>query len=160
MHVALKTFAIVSLCLCATACKREPAADTSPLPETAPAASSAPPAAPAQPVATDTTMAEAGVQPNDNAPPWYDAKTFPGTFEAKGIRIELMPDGAYRALVHAASADADIDSDGTWTLEPDGQHILLDSNDKSEADRRLALMSVDALRADDRDQTLQRVATR
>ena len=58
--------------------------------------------------------------------------------------------------MHAESANADLATDGTWTVEADGKHILLDPNSKAEADRRYEIVSHDELRAVDGGQSLGR----
>jgi hypothetical protein len=58
--------------------------------------------------------------------------------------------------VQAGGADAGLDSTGTWALEPDGRHILLDPERKTDADRRYALASHDELRPDDGGAPLRR----
>lgn len=145
------------------ACKREatPAAGNAESASAEPAktAASAPSAPANTGIEIENTAALSGIQPNSNAPAWYDAKTFPGTFAGQGTTLALAADGTYRITVHAQSANADLESAGTWTLQPDGKSILLDPDSKDEADRSYALVSADELRQDG-GATLRRDAAR
>ena len=150
--------------LAIAACKREQSAmEATPEP---PAAATAPvEAGPAEPgtipgtdaiSAVDNAPAQAGVQPAAGV----DAKAFAGVFVAEGARIEFKADGTYAMTVHAASADADLESTGTWSTDADDRHLLLDSDDKSEADRRYELASPDELKAVESGQVLRREGAR
>ena len=86
----------------------------------------------------------------------FDTKGFAGRFGATGTSLEIVADGTYRLSVHAESANADLETDGTWTIEADGKHILLDPVSKAEADRRYEIVSHDELRAVDGGQGLSR----
>lgn len=85
----------------------------------------------------------------DHAPPGgdaaFDAKAFAGTFAAEGTSLAIAADGTYTLTVHAESADADLTSGGTWTVQADGRELLLDPEDKSEPDRVYRIASADAL---------------
>lgn len=164
MHATLKPLLFAVMTVAAlVACKRD--AEPAPMPAE-PASADAAKSASAG--ATDavvpgtdasiveTSTAASGIAGNPNAPDWYDAKTFPGTFTADGASLTLAADGTYRMTVHAHSADADLESSGTWTLEADGQHLLLDPDSKSDPDRRYALQSADALQATEGGQVLRR----
>lgn len=107
--------------------------------------------------AVDNTPAEAGVQPADNTIGGVDSKRFAGTFATEGARIELRADGTYAMTVHAASADADLESTGTWSAAADGKTLLLDSDDKSEPDRSYTVVSKDEITQTEGGQTLRRV---
>ncbi len=83
-------------------------------------------------------------------------RDFAGTFSTEGARIEFKGDGTYAMTVHAASADADLASSGSWSAEAGGNEILLDPDDKSEPDRRYTVVSKDEIRQVDGGQTLRR----
>lgn len=150
----------VSLCLAFIAlagCRREEAA----APAVAPPATIAP-ASVATIAAPATTAAPLGVAtsaaPGEHTD--FDAKAFAGNFTAPGMRISFDADGNYTMRAHAESANADLDTQGTWTLEPDARHILLDPTSKAEPDRRYEIASIDELRPDDGGATLRREGTR
>ena len=151
---------IAIACLLA-ACAREQPAPTTAEPEAVEPAAPAPAEAAPEPAkipgtdaiaAVDNAPAEAGVQPAGG----FDAKAFAGVFAAEGARIEFKPDGTYAMTVHAASADADLESAGTWIADAGGKQVTLDSNDKSEADRHYQLVSTDELKAVEGGQVLRR----
>jgi hypothetical protein len=79
----------------------------------------------------------------------FDAKAFAGTFAAEGTSLAIAADGTYTLTVHAESADADLTSGGTWTVQADGRELLLDPTDKSEPDRVYRIASNDRLGAED-----------
>lgn len=153
-----RKFLIVMLAIAAlSACKRE----AEPVAASAPAVAPAPAAPPNAPVAVagtdataavETTMADANVQPAaDTATASFDSKGFAGEFGGDGdARLVIGADGTY------ALSDGTIASNGTWTLEADGAHILLDPDSKAEPDRRYALVSTDELRAVDGGKVLRR----
>lgn len=136
-----------------TACKR----DAEPAPEPAPAATAETAPAEQPPAAA---MAESGVQPASNAPAWYDAKAFPGVFTTTDASVDLKADGTYASKTRAQSAGADLESAGTWQLEPDGANILLDPDSKEETDRRFMLLSADQIRDEVSGQTFTRTVDR
>ena len=143
-----KTLAIAALAAVLTlaACAR----DAEPAVEPAPAVTAAAPAATATPAPIPGTDAIAAVaQPDPATDTAFDSKAFAGNFAAAGTHLEIQADGIYKLTVHAGSAGADLASPGTWTLEPDGRHILLDPESKAEADRRYEIVSNDELRATD-----------
>jgi copper homeostasis protein (lipoprotein) len=151
----------VSLCMllavvALAGCRREDAAAPAVAPPTtvAPAsvATVASPATVAAPLGVATSAA-----PGEHTD--FDAKAFAGTFAAPGTRISFDADGNYTMRVHAESANADLDTQGTWTLEPDGRHILLDPSSKAESDRRYEVASMDELRPDDGGAGLHREGT-
>jgi hypothetical protein len=150
----------VSLCLAIIAlagCRREEAA----APAVAPPATIAPAsvATLAAPATTATPLGvAASAAPGEHTD--FDAKAFAGTFAAPGTRISFDADGNYTMRAHAESANADLDTEGTWTLEPDARHILLDPTSKAEPDRRYEIASIDELRPDDGGATLRREGTR
>ena len=154
------TWIPVSLCLAAfavlTGCRREEAA----APAVTPPATVAP-ARVATIAAPATTAAPLGVAtsaaPGEHTD--FDAKAFAGSFAAPGTRISFDADGNYTMRVHAESANADLDTQGTWTLEPDARHILLDPTSKAEPDRRYEVASIDELRPDDGGAALHREGT-
>jgi copper homeostasis protein (lipoprotein) len=137
LAVAVATLAIA-------ACKREAA--PAPVAEpavVAPAATTAPAAG------TDATDVVDNSAPAGDAVA-FDTKGFAGKFGAAGTSLEIAADGTYRL------AGADLETDGTWTVEDDGRHILLDPNSKAEADRRYEVVSHDELRAADGSPSLRR----
>jgi hypothetical protein len=83
-----------------------------------------------------------------------EASDIPGVFVAKGMRLELLANGRYRMRVHVESANADLDSEGTWTS--DGNEVLLKSSDSSEPEQVLLVWSRNALESHDGKQTLRR----
>lgn len=136
----------VAVAVGATACQRdaEPASDASP------AAAEITPddvrdPAPAPAPTTDATQTDDATSPIADAPRGFDTKAFAGTFAAPGTTLTIATDGSYRMTMHAESANADLESTGTWALEPDGKHVLLDPDSKSDPDRRYALVSNDEL---------------
>lgn len=157
-RLSLVTCSLIAVAALA-ACRREQPQAT---PDTAAPASAAMPAVAATLAAPATRATPAAVA--ESAAPGehttFDAKAFAGSFAAEGARITFDSDGGYTMRVHAQSADADIDSQGTWTLEPDSRHLLLDPSSKSEPDRRYELVSMDELRPDDGGVALHREGAR
>lgn len=140
-----KPLAIAALAAVLTlaACAR----DAEPAVEPAPAATAATPPATTTPAPIPGTDAIAAVeQPDPATDTAFDSKAFAGNFAAPGTRLEVQADGIYRLTV---PAEGDVASPGTWTLEPDGRHVLLDPESKAEADRRYEIVSNDELRATD-----------
>lgn len=142
-----------------SACKREaepPATPATPAMAPAAAAAAADDAATVAgtdaTAAVETTVADANVQPAaDTATASFDSKGFAGEFGGDGdARLAIGADGTY------ALNDGSVASSGTWTLEADGAHILLDPDSKAEPDRRYALVSNDELRAVDDGKVLRR----
>jgi copper homeostasis protein (lipoprotein) len=134
----------ISVAIGATACQR----DAEPTPDASPAATEITPADvrdPAPAPTTDATQTSDATSPVADAPRGFDTKAFAGTFTAPGTTLSIDTDGSYRMTVRAESANADLESAGTWTLEPDGKHVLLDPESKSDPDRRYALVSNDEL---------------
>jgi len=86
----------------------------------------------------------------------FDVKAFAGTFATDGAQLQLATDGTYTLVVHAESADADLATTGTWSVEADGTELLLDPDSKDEPDRRYAITTNDALTALDGGQVLRR----
>jgi copper homeostasis protein (lipoprotein) len=105
---------------------------------------------------SENTPAEAGVQPAGDPAKNAAKRDFAGTFAADGASLTLQGDGSYRMAMRAESAGAELESDGTFELEDDGKHLLLDPNSKDEPDRRFAVVSPDELRAVDGGQVLRR----
>lgn len=94
--------------------------------------------------------------PVAGAAPDFDVKAFAGTFTAEGASLRLAADGTYTFTVHAESADADLTSTGTWTVESDGGALLLDPEAKDEADQRYEIASDDELVAVEGGRVLRR----
>lgn len=153
----LTAFAITGTLILVSGCKRE--AEPAPVPETAPAAAEQPASDMPAPATTATTDAISVVDHNspvgDNKT--FDARAFAGTFEALGASLEIQADGVYRLNLRAESAGADPASIGTWTLDSDGKHILLDPESKAEADRRYEIVSLNELRPLDGTESLRRM---
>ena len=141
--------AVAFATLALAACKRE--AEPAPAPEPAVVV----PAETAPAAETDATDVVDHASAAGDAVA-FDTKGFAGRFGATGTSLEIGADGTYRLGIHAESANADLETDGTWTVEADGKHILLDPNSKAEADRRYELVSHDELRAADGSQSLRR----
>ena len=153
--------ALLVLALAAAACQRAPAPanDAGARPESATHAEPSPAAAETATVpGTDATetVDNGPLDPAARTVAGVDIREFAGAFSTEGARIEFKPDGTYAMTVHAASADADLDSSGTWTAEAGGNEVLLDSDDKSEPDRRYAVVSKDEIRQVEGGQTLRR----
>ena len=144
------------------ACTREgPAPAETPDPQAEPAAQT-PASEPAKIPGTDAiavvdnTPAEAGVQPAERTIGGVDSKGFAGIFTAEGARVEFKADGRYAMTVHAASANADLESTGSWTATDGGKALLLDSDDKSEPDTRYTVVSKDEIIQTEGGRTLRR----
>jgi hypothetical protein len=155
--------ALAAIVLAFAACTREaPEPAEAPEAQAQPAAE-APAAEPAKIpgtdaiAAVDNTPAEVGVQPTESTIDGVDTKGFAGTFATEGARIEFKADGTYAMTVHAASANADLESTGTWSAAADGTTLLLDSDDKSEPDRSYTVISKDEITQTEGGQTLRRV---
>ena len=145
----------VTVAIATTACQRE----AEPVPAASPAAAEITPddvRDPAPAPATDATEVADMTSPTADAPRDFDTKAFAGTFAAPGTTLTVETDGRYRMSVHAESANADLESAGTWTLEADGKHVLLDPESKSDPDRRYALISNDELQPVDGGEPLRR----
>lgn len=151
--------AALVLALMLSACQREaaPAADAAePQPEAAAAQTPVAPEAATPGTDAIETVDNGPLDPQAQSVGGVDVRAFAGIFSTEGARIEFKPDGTYAMTVHAASADADLESSGTWTVQADGTELLLDSNDKSEPDRRYAVVSKDEIRQVEGGQTLRR----
>jgi len=155
--------ALTAISLALAACTREatapaeaPQAQAQAAPEAAPAEAAKIPGTDAI-AAVDNTPAEAGVQPAQTTIGGVDTKSFAGIFSTEGARIEFKADGRYAMTVHAASADADLESTGSWSATDDGKALLLDFDDKSEPDRRYTVVSKDEITQTEGGQTLRRV---
>lgn len=143
--------ALLALMLALAACRQEPAPASDTAAE-APPAETAQSAAPAAAEAAKVPGTDA-IEAVDNGPlepgaqtiGGVDTKAFAGTFATEGARITFNADGTYAMTVHAASADADLESTGTWTAQAKGNEVLLDSNDKSEPDRSYVVVSKDEI---------------
>lgn len=84
--------------------------------------------------------------------PEFDARTFAGRYADTGQTLDIESSGSYRLLAGDGAAVAT----GTWSLQADGTHVLLDPDSKSEADRRLALHGDGSLHDVDGDAVLLR----
>ena len=149
MKQYLLAVAIATLAL--AACKRDAEPAPAPEPAIAPAETTDPaPGTDATDVVDHSSPAEVVA---------FDTKGFAGRFGATGTSLDIAADGTYRLGVHAKSANANVETAGTWTVEADGKHILLDPSSKAEADRRYEIVSHDELRAVDGGQSLGREGT-
>lgn len=128
-----------------SACERahEAPVEAAPSAETA---ASADPAASETPAGIDATHVVDRASPAD-APRTFDVKAFAGTFAGPGARLVLAADGTYAHTVHAESADADLSTTGTWTVDADGSGLLLDPDSKDEPDQSFTIGSADTLTA-------------
>lgn len=152
----------LALTLALAACGQKPApagdtaAETPPAEATQPAAPAA--AEPATVPGTDAIEAvdNGPLEPGAQTIGGVDTKAFAGTFATTGTRIAFNADGTYAMTVHAAGADADLESTGTWTTQAGGKRLLLDSDDKSEPDRRYDVLSRDEIRQTEGGRTLRR----
>ena len=132
----------------------------------APGAEAPPPAAatpaPSQDPAIATDDGVAATRVVDRAPvagagDGFDVRAFAGDFAADGMQVAFAADGTYALVARAESAGAELDSNGTWTVEGDGARIRLDPDAKDEGDRVFAVVSRDELATDDGGQVLRRV---
>ena len=105
---------------------------------------------------SENTSADAGTQGAAQTVAGTEVKDFAGTFAGSGTSVQLNADGTYSMTARAESAGADLQTQGTWTVQSDGKELLLDSDDKSEADRVYAVVSKDELKAGEGDQVLRR----
>lgn len=158
-RIAAALLALLAL----AACQREAAPPVDPAaadPAADPAAAPAAEAAGTQPTLPGTdavaVVDEGPLDPDAQTVGGLHVREFAGVFSTEGARIELRPDGTYAMTVHAASADADLDSAGTWTPQAGGREILLDPDDKSEPDRRYTVVSKDEIRQANGGQVLRR----
>ena len=152
-RLALAFAAAAALSL--AACER---ADDAPASDPA-TADAAPPADVPTPAEADADIDATRVvdrAPVAGAAPGFDVKAFAGTFVADGAHLQLAADGTYAFTVRAESADADLVSTGTWTVEDDGAALLLDPDSKGESDQRFTLVSSDELAADVGGRVLRR----
>lgn len=140
------TVALAALAL--AACQRE-----TPAPAANDAPAAAAPATDATPVvATETTMAQAGVQPGPGA---IDGKAFAGKFtgtlpcaDCPGIdeTLELGADGSFSLTdVYRERPQGTSTLQGSWSTDADGKRIRLDPGSKAEADRLFAIDDNDTL---------------
>ena len=154
-------FATAALALLLAGCNR-PAEPEAPAADAATPATQEPTQAPIPPDAiADPTMGTDAIAVIDHGSPAgdgvaFDTKAFAGTFGTEGTSLAIDADGSYTLTVHAESADADLTSRGTWTVQADGRELLLDPEDKSEPDRLYRIVSNDRLRAIDGGQFLDR----
>jgi copper homeostasis protein (lipoprotein) len=161
----------VAFALALGACKRdEPAPTDTPQADATAAADPAPTATtehvdPPRIEGTDAiavsenTSADAGTQGTAQTVAGTELKDFAGSFAGSGTSVQLNADGTYAMTARAESAGADLQTQGTWTVQAAGKELLLDSDDKSEADRLYGVVSKDELKAGDGGQVLRRDGT-
>lgn len=102
--------------------------------------------------ATETTMAQSGVQPDAGA---IDSKAFAGKFtgtlpcaDCPGIdeTLQLDADGSFVLTdAYQERPDSTFTLHGTWSLEADGKRVRLDPGSKAEVDRLFAIDDNDTL---------------
>jgi len=154
-------FATAALALLLAGCNRQAESEATAAGTATPAAQ-APTQAPIPPDAVaDPTAGTDAIAVIDHGSPAgdgvaFDTKAFAGTFGTEGTSLAIDADGRYTLTVRAESADADLTSSGTWTVEADGRELLLDPEGKSEPDRRFEIVSNDRLRAVEGGQLLDR----
>lgn len=88
---------------------------------------------------TDAAILEDRAAPA-SAAPGFDAKAFEGRYIAGKTALQVTADGMF------ALDDNGTAIDGTWSLQPDGKTIVLDPDSKTEADRRIEVVSTRSLR--------------
>lgn len=154
MHRATALLLAMSLAtaLSASGCDRSPTDDDSAPPMAAGAAAGGEAADLAPVAATETTMAEPGVQPGDAG---VDAKAIAGTFtgtlpcaDCPGIdeQLVLSADGSFTLTdSYRERPGSEQATSGTWSLESAGQRIRLDPGSKEAADRLFAIEGQDTL---------------
>ena len=118
----------------------------------APAATQPASAEAAVPVATETTPAQAGVQPDGAA---IDTKAFAGTFtgalpcaDCPGIdeTLALAADGTFTLTnVYRERPDATFTERGSWSIDADAKRLRLDPGSKAGRDRLFAIDDNDTL---------------
>ena len=136
--VVLATFAV-------SGCKRES--------EAPPAAEAAPAVAETAPAATPSAViSEVDHNSPASAAPGFDVKAFAGEYGGGGIKLAIDADGRYTL----GNANSGASTQGTWTIEADGKHVLLDPESKDEADRRFEIAANGELRETDRSLALIR----
>ena len=139
------------LVLAVGACGRGPAGTDRAAPAAGVAdARTAPVVAPV--VASDTTLAQPGIQPERGA---MDAKAFAGPFEGTlpcadcpGIdeRLVLSPDGSFILTdVYRERPGGGQTLRGNWSIEPDGASLRLDPGSKDAQDRLFGIEDNDTL---------------
>ena len=138
-----------------SACDRADEAPAEAAPSTDTATAALDPATGEVPAGIDATHVVDRASPAD-APRTFDVKAFAGTFAGPGARLVLAADGTYTHTVHAESADADLSTAGTWTVDADGSGLLLDPDSKDEPDQRFTITSADTLTAAAGGRVLQR----
>jgi len=139
-RILLTSVALASI-LAVPACKRE-AAPTPAYAEQDAAAKNVAVEAPPADVEVISEAAHAPVSPEAAAAaPSFDTKAYAGTFADADTRLVITADGMF-TLDQAGNA-----SSGTWTLEKDGKHLLLDPDSKSEKDQRFEMIGNDELQS-------------
>jgi copper homeostasis protein (lipoprotein) len=144
-----RTLTVALAVLALAACQREVPAPVA-AGATAPAAASATDATPV--VATETTMAQAGVQPGPGA---IDNKAFAGKFSGSlpcadcpgiDVTLELAADGSFTLTdAYRERPQGTFTMQGTWSADADGKRIRLDPGSKAEGDRLFAIEDNDTL---------------
>lgn len=153
--VSLATVLLAGAVLALSACEREADAPVEAEPAAeAPPVDAAPPTT--EPPGDIDATSVVDRAPVADAAPGFDVKAFAGTFAAEGANLRLAADGTYTFTVHAESADADLTSTGTWTVEADGTALLLDPDAKADPDQRFTITADDTLVAVEGGRVLRR----
>ena len=150
MHHRLASgFLLLPLALALAACKPAPAPSAT---DAAPA-DVAPAAVPEATVAGTDASAVVHHAPAD--PANFDRKAFAGSFagtlpcaDCPGIDtlVEIHADGTFKLRETYQERGAPINSAGTWTIDADGKHLLLDPDRKDADDRHFEIVSKDEIR--------------
>lgn len=143
-----------------TACQPSPSTAESGAVDTSPTASTIPEPMPSTMPVPDSVASDGGTDavqvadatsPADD--PGFDPRAFAGRYAGAGQTLDVEADGGFRLATDGGSA-----ADGTWSLEADGVHVLLDPDAKSEHDRRFALHADGSLHQVGGDAVLVRAA--
>jgi hypothetical protein len=141
-----KTACLHLACVCVVLLLAACGRDNAPPAETAgpPPAEAAAVTAPADPLPVDALSSVADTVAGEQAPapPGFDQRAFAGRFtggDGEAAVLRIAADGGFSLLEGAGEAD------GTWSMEPDGAHLLLDPHSKSAADQRWRVLDNDRL---------------
>jgi len=142
MNRTLLASAVLVSILAITGCKR----DAEPVPTPAETATDAAKSASAEapPPENVEVISEAPHSPvpqNIAATSSFDVKAYAGTFSDKDTRLDITSEGTF-TLDQGGKQTT-----GTWTLEKDGEHLLLDPDSKSDQDHRYKMVGNDELQS-------------
>jgi hypothetical protein len=88
---------------------------------------------------TDAAIIEDRATPTAAAPS-FDAKAFDGRYVSGKTSLDINADGTYTLNIDGNAID------GNWTLQPGGKKATLDPNSKGEADRQIDIVSIDSVK--------------